>query len=451
MGFDYFLLLSMFQDHIEKLKGMLASKSSGSKTRFRGRMRKVAGHHSSVLVLDIGTETVKALACDVDHDKGKVEVLGVGRVRQRLGDMRSGGVIDMENVAENVQAAMEEAEANAGMETEQVIVGIAGELVKGTTLTIEYFREDPTQTMSLQELRHVVHKVQWKAYEMARRELSDEIGYNEVEIKLVHTAIVDVRIDGYTVSNPIGFTGKNVQMSIFNAFAPLVHYQSIVDIARGVGKELLSVVVEPFAVSKARDMEDGGDVSAIYVDIGGGTTDVALIVNGGIVGTKMFALGGRVFTKRLAKHFHIPFAEAEKLKLEYSKKKLRGEKREKIQELIVADVETWLEGLHFTLSAYEQKEFFPTRMYISGGGSLLPELKKALEKKNWYKGLRFVKRPQVAYVEPEHMGAVEDKTKKLDSPQDITPLGLAHMALELAGEDRILTKVLKQVTRVIAS
>lgn len=404
-----------------------------------------------VLIVDIGTELVKALVCRVDAEAGKMRIYGVGKQKQRLGDMYNGGIIDIENVMNNVRRAVQEAEQQAKMRTQQVVLGIAGELVKGTTITVEYERERPDDTITLSELRNLVHKVQWRAYERARKELSFETGYSEVEVKLVHSSLVDIRIDSYRVANPIGFKGRHVQVGIFNAFAPLVHFESLVAIAEGLQRELLSVIVEPYSVSRCFEMEDGGDMSAIFIDIGGGSTDVALVQNGGIIGTKMYGIGGRVFTKRISKQFHVPFLEAEKMKLEYSGRKLTGLTHNKVEKIIAGDVSTWLEGLHFALAGFTNVEMLPRRIYLSGGGSLLPDIMGALSKDGWHEGLRFSGKPQIAYLKPEHITRVIDETNTVKNQQDITPMALANIAYDLAGEERILGKVLKQVTRVIST
>lgn len=404
-----------------------------------------------VLIVDIGTEIVKALVCRVDSQAGVMRICGVGKQKQRLGDMYNGGIIDIENVMVNVRRAVAEAEQQAKMQTHQVVLGIAGELVKGTTITVEYERERPDDTITLSELRNLVHKVQWRAYEKARRELTFETGYSEVEVKLVHSSLVDIRIDSYRVANPIGFKGRHVQVGIFNAFAPLVHFDSLVAIAEGLGRELLSVIVEPYAVSRCFAMEDGGDMSAIFIDIGGGSTDVALVQNGGIVGTKMYGIGGRVFTKRISKHFHVPFLEAEKMKLEYSARKLTGLTHNKVEKIIAGDVATWLEGLTFALEGFTQVDRLPGRIYISGGGSLLPDILGAMSSTPWHEHLHFVSKPQVAPLKPEHVTRVVDETGTVKNQQDITPMALASIAYDLTGEERILGKVLRQVTRVIST
>ena len=60
---------------------------------------------------------------------------GVGRKRQGLSHMQSGTVADIAAVVDNCAVALQEAEEMAGFRPTQVVIGIAGELVKGFTTT----------------------------------------------------------------------------------------------------------------------------------------------------------------------------------------------------------------------------------------------------------------------------------------------------------------------------
>ena len=82
--------------------------------------------------LDIGTEFAKALVFEID-DAGQGTVRGVGRKRQGLAHMQSGTVADIAAVVDNCAVALKEAEEMAGFRPTQVVIGIAGELVKGFT------------------------------------------------------------------------------------------------------------------------------------------------------------------------------------------------------------------------------------------------------------------------------------------------------------------------------
>src|SRR6187431_1986733 len=102
--------------------------------------------------LDIGTEFAKALVFEID-ESGHGTVRGVGRRRQGLSHMQSGTVADIAAVVDNCAVALQEAEEMAGFRPTQVVIGIAGELVKGFTTTLTQERKRPDQPTSARRSR----------------------------------------------------------------------------------------------------------------------------------------------------------------------------------------------------------------------------------------------------------------------------------------------------------
>lgn len=399
------------------------------------------------LALDIGTEVVKALICDCEGTKGRV--IGVGKKQQSLGDMQSGTVMDIASVIANCQDAINDARKISNVNPDKMIIGIAGELVKGATLTMSYTRREPDVKIDLSELKNIVHKIQWKAFDQVRAQLAHETGYNEIDVKLVNAAIADVTIDGYRVSNPIGFQGKDVVISIFNAFAPLVHYGALQTIAAELGMELLAIAAEPYAMARCLGEQENANLNAIFIDVGGGTTDIAIVRNGRVEGTKMFTIGGRTFTKRLAQSLNVSFTDAERIKLAYSTDKLEKHSSKLVRDAMKSDADVWLTGIILTLNEFEGLDMLPSRIYLCGGGSKLPEIREVLEEREWVKTLPFVRKPTVNFMSPKMVPSMSDETKLLSGPEDITPLALSNIALEFIGEEYILSKLLKKVVRLM--
>ncbi|MDQ1284007.1 MAG: cell division protein FtsA [Patescibacteria group bacterium] len=403
-----------------------------------------------ILSLDIGTEVVKALVFRIDAEAGVGVVKGVGRARQSLSDMHSGAVSDISGVIKNCRLAIEKAKAMAGAKkAEKAVVGIAGELVKGTTTTVHYERIKPEIRIDLPELKNIIQKVQWKAFDRIRQQLAWETGHSEIEVKLINAAIVDVRIDGYKVNNPVGFQGRDVSISIFNAYAPLVHLGALETIAKELGLELLNIAAEPYAVARSMGVDDIADFSAVFIDIGGGTTDIAVVRNGGLEGTKMFALGGRAFTKRLARELGISFEEAEILKIKYSEGKLGRDVAMKIEGMLADDCGVWLSAVELSLAEFAETDLLPYRFFLCGGGSGLPGIKKSLLGQSWRKNLPFAKEPEVSFLQPRDVANIIDETKNLRDPQDITPMGLANLALDFVGEEKVMAGILRRAVKMI--
>jgi len=202
-------------------------------------------------------------------------------------------------------------------------------------------------------------------------------------------------------------------------------------------------------VARCVGTEDSVEFNAIFMDVGGGTTDVAVVRNGGLEGTKMFALGGRAFTKRVSNELGVSFVEAEKVKLDYSKGTLPSGKMHKIKNVLDADCKVWLSGIELSLSEFSNLDLLPSKILLCGGGSLLPGIRSSLLSENWVKNLPFSKSPHVGFMQPKDVTNIIDKTGKLVSQQDITPMALANLAIDLAGEEDILHRVLRRVVKMM--
>ncbi|MBC7943046.1 hypothetical protein H7X68_00895, partial [Candidatus Saccharibacteria bacterium] len=245
--------------------------------------RKNNASNDYIVALDIGTEFVKALIAKLDDDK--LSIVGVGRARQELSDMHSGAIADIAGVVRNCEDALSEAENQAGLQAKHVVIGIAGELVKGVTNTIRYRRPQPDRPLDTAEMEFIIEKVQERAQGRAQKQIALETGNDEVEVKLVNSALVSIHIDGYKVSNPIGFQGRDVAVQIYTAFAPMVHIGALERVADELSLELLAVAAEPFAVSRSvLGTDASSNFTAILADVGGGTTDIAVVNDGGVEG-----------------------------------------------------------------------------------------------------------------------------------------------------------------------
>jgi cell division protein FtsA len=397
--------------------------------------------------LDVGTEFAKALVFEIDS-RGHGTVRGAGRKRQGLSHMQSGTVADIAAVVDNCAIALQEAEEMAGFRPSQVVIGIAGELVKGFTTTHSQERRKPDQPIGEGELQKLIDGVQREALREAERSITWETGLPNVDVRLVHAAVTGASIDGYALTNPVGFQGRHVRISIFNAFAPLVHLGALQSVASQLDLELLEIVAEPYAVARVLASEQVRQAGALFVDVGGGTTDVALVRAGGIEGTRMFALGGRAFTKSIADRLDLPFPRAEALKVDYARG-LEVPEGDEVRSIVADDVAVWAAGVELVMEELAAGDLLPGRIYLCGGGSRLPEVRAALAAESFWRRLPFSRPPEVSVMSPDQVEAIEDATQLLVDQQDVTPLALAFQAIELAGNEDPLDIALRRVLRAM--
>ncbi len=391
--------------------------------------RAQADDQQHLVALDIGTEFVKALIARLEDDQ--LKIVGVGRVRQSVDDMHAGAIADISAVVQNCEDALSIAEDQAGLQAKRVIIGIAGELVKGVTNTIRYRRPQPDRPLDEQEMEFIIEKVQERAQTKAQKEIALETGNEDVEVKLVNSALVSIHIDGYKVSNPIGFQGKDVAVQIYTAFAPMVHIGALERVADELALDLLAVAAEPFAVSRSVLGNDtGSNFTAILADVGGGTTDIAVVNDGGVEGTKMFGIGGRSFTRQIASEMDLTYANAEKLKVNLDNEKIKPSVRKEAEAAIDKTLDVWISGVELALGEFESVDHLPNRILLCGGGASLDQLVEALATREWYKELPFTKRPTVQHISPTEVVGIDDTTDKASDHTFITAMGLLRVGYD---------------------
>lgn len=383
-----------------------------------------------LVALDIGTEFVKALVAKID-DNNNIEILGVGREHQALSDMQAGAIADIAAVVANCDAALHQAEQQAGVSGRSAAIGIAGELVKGITTTVRFSRKDPNKEIDINEVDKIFGLVQERALKQAQKQLLLENGGKEIDLKLVNSALINIDIDGYGVTNPVGFKGKDVRVQLYTAFSPLIYIGAIERVAEQLDLDLLTVAAEPFAVARSVVGDDPDtNLSAVLIDIGGGTTDIAVVNEGGVEGTKMFGIGGRSFTKSVARDLDVDFERAESLKLGLSNGRTPGPRRKSVEAALQKTMAVWLSGVELALEEFTRLDHLPHKIWLCGGGASLELLTDKLEQTEWYSDLPFTRKPQIKLIEPSEVVGITDSTGKIDDHTYITAMGLLRVGMD---------------------
>ena len=392
-----------------------------------------------ISALDIGTEYVKALVAEVEGDN--INVIGVSKKHQNLTDMYAGAIADIAGVVDNCEAALAEAENMAGQGVSKSVLGIAGELVRGITYTITYRRADSEAQITAGEMQLVIEKAQAQSKLKAARQLAEETGEDDIDVKLINSAIVAMYVDGYKISNPIGFQGAKLSIRLYSAFAPMVHIGALQQVATQLDLDLMAIAAEPFAVSRTVIGTDPSSaVSAILIDVGGGTTDIAFVEDGGVQGTRSFGIGGRSFTKAIAEDLGISFTKAEELKLNLSSENYSPQQRAVATKALQKTTEVWLAGIELCISEFveEQGEKYgalPSIIMLCGGGSSLAMLPQVLNSnEEWSKDLPFTHKPRVGLIKADAAKGITDLTEKVSDHTFITALGLLRV-----GQDTMIS------------
>jgi len=382
------------------------------------------------LVLDIGSDFVKVIIFELTSE-GRAAALGIGKYPLKLSDTRSGVIADIPSVTEAVDLAINEARLTCDVEVKDTIACVSGLLTKGSSTTVRLSRSDSEKQITEKELNQISAKIEDAAYLEVTKEMARISGNPDLEIELTNSAITNVKIDGYYITNPVGFRGKQMEVTLFTAFSPGSHLSVIQSICKDLGLKLMTISSSMYALTNALSFLEPTEFNALIFDLGGETTDIALVFGGGIVSTRTINIGGRHFTRKIAEKLGVSFNEAEQRKLSYVNNELEGGEGEEADRYVKEVTDLWESSIEVALSDFEGIKSFPSKIYLTGGGSALPKIKKILQERRWGKNLPFKSVPTCDMVSLFDLSKIEDRTGKLDVPDLIMPASVGMVGLEI--------------------
>lgn len=388
----------------------------------RAGAEKVPGYCT---VLDLGTQQAKALVVEVGQSE--CLVLGVGMAPAY--DAGSGVNVDsalLSALERSCDRAVLQAEdmtvrfCDKPVVPDWVVIGLPGSVTTAGTFTITHQRSEAIRRITEDELRELVRRAQRLALRQLVRERQSRHGTGCAKLELVEASVTDFQVDGRSVTDPLGFRGEKLTVTVFNAAVASQYLRGIDAIAERLGLGILRTVSGWQALAAV-----AGKRRAVAIDVGGTSTDVVLVRNGEVRATANLALGGRHFTDYLAETLDLPWKDAERLKVAYSRGVKGLPAEEEVRAAVARVMEAWLRGLEATLRRMARSHRVPHRFLLCGGGSSLRGLADAVASHPWMGSFRLSRHPQVRLVGPSEVDGVLDRTGRLRQQDMVLPAALA--------------------------
>ncbi len=251
----------------------------------------------TVVALDVGTTKIVSIVGQID-EKGNIEVIGLG-TSPSIG-IKKGEVVNIDATTEAIQKAVDDAEQMSGMEFQSVIVGIAGQHIKGLNsygvVPIEHGE------VSLTDQVRVIHTA--KTVPLASN--------RQILHVLTQEYIIDYQ-DGIT--EPLGMSGTRLEV---NAHLVTCDNNAVENLAKCVQRcevDVEDVVLEQIASSEAVLSDDEKELGVCMIDIGGGTSDLVVYKNGSVVHSASIPIAGDQVSSDLATIFRLSIQQANDLKI----------------------------------------------------------------------------------------------------------------------------------------
>ncbi len=259
------------------------------------------GRREKIIVgLDIGSTKICTLIAASRN--GSLETVGFGLAESK--GLKKGVVVNLEAAVEAIKKSVAEAEMMAGVEVDDVFVGLAGPHIR----SFNSRGAIPISTQSREIKREDVRRVIETARAVA-------LAPDREMIHILPQEFVVDEQDG--IGDPLGMVGTRLEVNVHIVTSSVTAAQNIVTAVNRCGLEVADTVLEPIAAGEATLSEDEKELGCVLVDIGGGTTNLAIYHHGAVRHTVVLPIGSDHFTNDIAIGLRTPIPEAERLKREY--------------------------------------------------------------------------------------------------------------------------------------
>lgn len=250
--------------------------------------------------IDVGTTKVFALVAAVE---GSEDPRVLAHATVPCQGLRRGNVENAAKTSDAIQAAVEQLEADAGVEIHSAYVGVTGAHVAYEN------RRDPIEgagsigVITPEELDEEIHRT---------------IAGPGSERQLVHAVPISYTVDGEEgIRNPVGMHSNAVEVDTHVITADRKRLDRLTQAVLDAGIEVDAMVMEPLASGLSVLTAEERAQGVVMVDIGGGTSDVVIFSGGRLLYTGVVPVGGFQFTNDVCVTYNVEYEAAEDAKLEH--------------------------------------------------------------------------------------------------------------------------------------
>lgn len=359
--------------------------------------------------LDIGTSAVRCVVGELASDSSIPTVIGFSSAPNS--GMRKGNIAHIEEVAQAVVNAIQEAERMSGREIRHATVNVNGSHVEGVNSKGVVAISSPDRVIGVDDRMRVE-----EAATVVQLPPNKEI---------IQVFAKNYRLDGQeNIKDPVGMHGVRLEVDTHILVASTPALKSLEQVLHRAELVASHRTVTSLAAGEAvlnRQMKDSG---VCVLDIGAATTNLLVIEDGEVEHIAVIPMGGTHITNDLAIGLKTELNIAELIKIKHATldKRVSGETsfvvnkeefrfdREMMRLIVEARVEEILEFADHELKKIRKSRKLPGGVVLSGGTSKLPGLadftKEVMELPARVGGWKHIKRVVDGMDESEFAPAV---------------------------------------------
>jgi len=339
------------------------------------KLPKSKAKKNGYVVLDFSPTSLKTLSFEQNSDSKKLSLKGFSIADSYKDLLRK----------EVVTNSVKECISQSNLDIDDAIIGLSGPEVFGFTLIAKVKRKKPDIQITEKEIQENYDQVRDACYEQAKKKWAywsaDDDGFEPLDL-----VVTSVQIDEKLISEPVGLTGEFVKISAFCSYSSKKYYKWILNLISDL--KFASVTVTTTIYSESKNLSESSK-NFILVDLGKDYTDVAVVFGKNIIQSRSFEIGGSYFTRHLIDKIGGDYVAANSKKEAYSLETLDEASMDKFGDFLYDAGKVWRTAFAAALDSMVGIKSFPQKIYLSGGGSMLPVIQEILLEDHWRKAVPF--------------------------------------------------------------
>ncbi len=306
--------------------------------------------------IDLGTHQTKVVVVEEVPTQNGSQLRIVGTGMAPSGGMRHGYVVDLEDAAEGVRAAVAQAEAAARTKIKNAFLAIGG-------ISLDEARATGEAIISRADAEITDLDIE-KVLDSARQAAEPHF----LNRKVLHEIPLEFRVDGTkALGDPRGMKGTRIEGEYLFVTCLQSHADMLQGAAEAADIEVVDCMASPLAGSYVTLTKDQKMKGCVLANIGAETLSIVVYDENVPVSIKVFPAGSTGITDDLALGFRVSLEDAERIKTG----RLGGSMypKRKVDEVITSRFRHMFELVDKHLKTLGKRGSLPAGIILSGGGS----------------------------------------------------------------------------------
>lgn len=344
------------------------------------------------LVLDFGKGSVKGIIFKRSAKKNKILKFQTEKI-ERFG-VFDGKDFEMDIIKQAANKVIENLGVKNKISEFEKILGFSPDIVRAEVFNVSFERKKKEEKITKKEKEKIYESI----LKDVERKLFRKKGRN---LKILKNKILEKKISNYEVPSILDFKGEKLDFKVLVIFSSKSHFEFLETLKTSLNLKPAEVFHEVEGLVNFLELKNLKDETLkIFIDIGDRNTLVAFFRDN-LEFIDYFQVGGYNFTETISRNLGLREADAEILKEDFSKDKLSSKIKDRVSETVSLALGSWRENFQKEIRDKIEPFGFSGKVYLFGGGSLFPLIKKEIEEE--------LKAEKVKFLLPDNL-PIKNKT-----------------------------------------